>query len=186
MVCNHNHSLRFLSSDKNICSKSMCEKVHILHIHHNPHDYVQYNCGNKWQTVKSGCCLTLCIHSCVTIALINSWPCIRGMERCCKDIGTSQAGALERSRATSLPPRAPRSHPPAMWGRCTDPLLLLLPLALGQFEEEEKPYRGQLVGSLNSYHHQVSLGSRASILSCILLNPTANSLAQHPLMRRGE
>jgi len=26
----------------------------------------------------------------------------------------------------------------------------------GQFEEEEKPFRGQLIGSLNSYHHQVS------------------------------
>ena len=25
----------------------------------------------------------------------------------------------------------------------------------GQFEEEEKPFRGQLIGSLNSYHHQV-------------------------------
>ena len=36
------------------------------------------------------------------------------------------------------------------------PLLHLLPGVLGQFEEEEKPYRGQLVGSLNSYHHQVN------------------------------
>ena len=61
-----------------------------------------------------------------------------------------------------------------MWGRCSPPpllllLLLLLPLpsALGQFEEEEKPYRGQLVGSLNSYHHQVSL---ASATQSILLN----------------
>ena len=92
----------------------MCEYyTYYLHI---TIPMTMYNyCGQKLQTVKLGCCLTLCIHSCVTIALINSWPCIRGMERCCKDIGTSQAGALERSRATSLPPRAPRSHPPAMW-----------------------------------------------------------------------
>ena len=47
------------------------------------------------------------------------------------------------------------------------PLLHLLPGVLGQFEEEEKPYRGQLVGSLNSYHHQVSLGSATQ---SILLN----------------
>ena len=39
------------------------------------------------------------------------------------------------------------------------PVLLVLSCwlaaASAQFEEEEKPYRGQLVGSLNSYHHQV-------------------------------
>jgi len=35
-------------------------------------------------------------------------------------------------------------------------LLLLVVLVVGQFEEEEKGYRGQLIGSLNSYHHQVS------------------------------
>ena len=79
------------------------------------------------------------------------------------------------------PPPSPRAHlslPSAMWGRSSPPplllLLLLLPLpsALGQFEEEEKPYRGQLVGSLNSYHHQVSLGATCSTsqLQTLLLN----------------
>ena len=29
--------------------------------------------------------------------------------------------------------------------------------ARGQFEEEEEQFRGQLIGSLNSYHHQVML-----------------------------
>ena len=168
----------------------MCEYyTYYLHI---TIPMTMYNyCGQKLQTVKLGCCLTLCIHGCVTIALINSWPCIRGMERCCKDIGTSQAGALERSRATSLPPRAPRSHPPAMWGRCTDPLLLLLPLALGQFEEEEKPYRGQLVGSLNSYHHQVSPGcsqggKKHPTVHLARANPSPNSVAQHPPLSERE
>ena len=46
----------------------------------------------------------------VAIVLINPCPCIRG-EGCCKfgreDIGTSQAGALERSRAPSLSSRTP-------------------------------------------------------------------------------
>ena len=27
---------------------------------------------------------------------------------------------------------------------------------MAQFEEEEEQYRGQLIGSLNSYHHQVT------------------------------
>ena len=27
---------------------------------------------------------------------------------------------------------------------------------MAQFEEEEEQYRGQLIGSLNSYHHQVN------------------------------
>jgi len=34
--------------------------------------------------------------------------------------------------------------------------LILVLGVTGQFDEEDKPYRGQLIGSLNSYHHQVS------------------------------
>ena len=77
-----------------------------------------------------------------------------------------------------------------MWGRCSPPplLLLLLPLpsALGQFEEEEKPYRGQLVGSLNSYHHQVSLGSATQ--SILLNQPNCKlscSTSSHEREREG-
>ena len=35
-------------------------------------------------------------------------------------------------------------------------VFLLLGDVMAQFEEEEETYRGQLIGSLNSYHHQVS------------------------------
>ena len=34
--------------------------------------------------------------------------------------------------------------------------LILVLGVTGQFDEEEKDYRGQFIGSLNSYHHQVS------------------------------
>ena len=44
---------------------------------------------------------------------------------------------------------------PAMQYRPVLGLSCWLAAASAQFEEEEKPYRGQLVGSLNSYHHQV-------------------------------
>ena len=35
-------------------------------------------------------------------------------------------------------------------------ICLVLASVGAQFEEEEELYRGQLIGSLNSYHHQVS------------------------------
>ena len=35
-------------------------------------------------------------------------------------------------------------------------LLMVLGSVGAQFEEDEELYRGQLIGSLNSYHHQVS------------------------------
>ena len=41
-------------------------------------------------------------------------------------------------------------------------VLLGLTLLLGvtaQFDEEEKDYRGQFIGSLNSYHHQVTVAT---------------------------
>ena len=34
-------------------------------------------------------------------------------------------------------------------------MVLMAGCVMGQFEEEEELYRGQLIGSLNSYHHQV-------------------------------
>jgi hypothetical protein len=40
-----------------------------------------------------------------------------------------------------------------------NPPLCYLPqdeYSAGQFDEEDSVYRGQLVGSLNSYHHQVT------------------------------
>ena len=71
-----------------------------------------------------------------------------------------QSSRCARAQSCPLPPLAHTC--PAMWDYPPLLLLLLLPLlhllpgVLGQFEEEEKPYRGQLVGSLNSYHHQVN------------------------------
>ena len=32
----------------------------------------------------------------------------------------------------------------------------MMAVVRAQFEEEEDTFRGQLIGSLNSYHHQVS------------------------------
>ena len=56
---------------------------------------------------------------------------------------------------------APHTPAPVMWSCGAPSALLALLLATScraQFEQEEKPYRGQLVGSLNSYHHQVEQG----------------------------
>ena len=34
-------------------------------------------------------------------------------------------------------------------------LVTIISSVIGQFEDEEEQYRGQLIGSLSSYHHQV-------------------------------
>jgi len=51
-----------------------------------------------------------------------------------------------------------RQVTPVMWSHSLLPCLLLgiLATTAQHFEEEEKPYRGQLVGQFSSYHHQVS------------------------------
>ena len=36
------------------------------------------------------------------------------------------------------------------------PMLAMVAGVRAQFEEEEETFRGQLIGSLNSYHHQVN------------------------------
>ena len=35
-------------------------------------------------------------------------------------------------------------------------MIMMAGCVMAQFEEEEEQYRGQLIGSLNSYHHQVT------------------------------
>ena len=47
-----------------------------------------------------------------------------------------------------------------MTGAKVKVMVLLVAGVWGQFEEEEEMYRGQLIGSLNSYHHQVKSLSR--------------------------
>jgi hypothetical protein len=70
-----------------------------------------------------------------------------------------------------------------MWRRGPLRLLLASTLAAAQFEEEEKPYRGQLIGSINSFHHQVLgpfLGSRpAPALCSMLILPVISCALRH-------
>ena len=53
-----------------------------------------------------------------------------------------------------------RGRKQKMTGAKVKVMVLLVAGVWGQFEEEEEMYRGQLIGSLNSYHHQVKSLSR--------------------------